>query len=83
LFAPVQDLNFTETLAFIDKDRNGMICGNGSDQIAVPNSSAGSWPTLISSMRRLDEAELISLGEKYKMKLVTPKKAGADATPTK
>lgn len=77
LFAPVQDLRFTETLAFIDDDHNGMICGSGGDKIAVPDSKISSFPTPITSMRRVDDAELVALGEKYKMKLISDKKAEA------
>lgn len=75
LFSPVQDLRFTETLAFIDDDHNGMICGDGGDKIAVPGSKISSFPTIIASMRRVDDAELVALGEQYKMKLVSDKKA--------
>ncbi|MGC3982907.1 MAG: DUF6491 family protein [Steroidobacteraceae bacterium] len=77
LFAPVQDLRFTESLAFIDRDHNGMICGDGSDQIAIPNSKVSSFPTIITSMRKVDDAELVTLGEQYKVKLISDKKAQA------
>ena len=69
LFASVQDLRFTETLAFIDDNHDGMICEG--DQIAVPGSKISTFPTTITSMRKVDEAELTALGEQYKMKLVT------------
>ncbi len=75
LFAPVQDLRFTESLAFIDDDHNGMICGDGGDKIAIPDSKVSSFPTIISSMRKVDEAELLALGEQYKVKLISVKKA--------
>lgn len=74
LFAPLNDLPFTISLAFIDSDRNGMICGNSNDKIAVPDSHTGSWPTSIKSMTRLDEADLLALGEKYKVKLLPAKR---------
>lgn len=77
LFAPVSDLPFSEALAFIDDDHDGMICGNGGDKIAVPNSPTSSFPTTITSMRKVDDAELLALGEKYKMKLISDKKAQA------
>jgi Family of unknown function (DUF6491) len=75
LFAPVPDLRFAETLAFIDGDHNGMICGGDADKIAVPRSHITSFPAIISSMRKVDEAELVTLGEKYKVKLISDKKA--------
>jgi hypothetical protein len=74
LFAPISDLRFTETLAFIDDDHNGMICSGGGDKLAVPNSRASSIPTPISSVRRVDDAELMALGEQYKVKLLSDKK---------
>jgi hypothetical protein len=77
LFSPVSDLHFTETLAFIDGDHNGMICGDGGDKISIPGSSISSFPTLIKSMRKVDDAELVALGEKYKMKLISDKRAQA------
>lgn len=74
LFSPLNDLPFTISLAFIDSDRNGMICGNSNDKVAVPDSYTGSWPTSIKSMTRLDEADLLALGEKYKVKLLSAKR---------
>lgn len=74
LFTPVSDLRFTESLAFIDDDHNGMICGDGGDKIAVPNSRTGTWPTIIKSMTKLDEAALIELGQKHNMKLLSAKR---------
>jgi hypothetical protein len=74
LFAPISDLRFTETLAFIDDDHNGMICGSG-DKLAVPNSRVSSFPTPIASVQRVDDAELMALGEQYKVKLLSDKKA--------
>lgn len=74
LFSPISDLSFTETLAFIDGDHNGMICGGVGDKIGVPNNTVGSFPTGISSMRKVDDAELVKLGEQYKVKLLSDKK---------
>jgi len=75
LMTPLQDLNFTEKLAFIDRDRNGMICGDGDDQIAVPDSSLASWPARIVSLHHLDDDELKALSEQYKVELVPKPKA--------
>lgn len=74
--SPVNDMRFTENMAFIDGDHNGMICGRGGDQIAVPNSKS-SIPTFISSMKRLDDAGLQAVGEQYKVQLTPRKKANA------
>jgi hypothetical protein len=69
LMTPLQDLNFTAKLAFIDRDNNGMICGDGSDQIAVPDSTGPSWPARIIAMHHLDNDELQALSEQYKVQL--------------
>ncbi len=75
LFTPLHDLSFAESLAFIDGDHNGMICGDSFDKIAVPDSKVTSFPSDISSMRKVDQAELLALGEQYKVKLVSEPKA--------
>jgi hypothetical protein len=72
LFAPLQDLNFAETLAFIDTDHDGMICDG--DKIAVAHSGMNRFPATISSMRKVSQAELVTLGEQYKVKLLSDKK---------
>lgn len=77
LFSPLHDLRFTESVAFIDGDRNGMICGNGGDKIGVTRSSIPAFPSTITSMRKVDDAELLALGEQYKVKLLSDKKAQA------
>ncbi len=75
LFAPVSEMRFAMTLAVIDDDHNGMICGDSTDKIAVPNTPVTSLPTNITSMRKVDDAELVALGEKYKVKLISDKRA--------
>ncbi|MGE0115589.1 MAG: DUF6491 family protein [Steroidobacteraceae bacterium] len=77
LFSPLNDLRFSETVAFIDGDHNGMICGNGGDKIAVGSSTIPSLPSTITYMRKIDDAELLALSEKYKVKLLSDKKAQA------
>ncbi len=72
LFSPISDLRATETFAFIDSDHNGKLCGDGSDKIAAPNSKTDPSPNSIKSMSKLDESELIALGEKYKLQLLSP-----------
>lgn len=73
LFSSSSDIGFAETLAFIDDDHDGRICAG--DKIAVPDSHMASLPAIISSMRKVDEAELMALGEKHKVKLISDKKA--------
>lgn len=77
LFAPEHELRFAETLAVIDHDHNGLICGDGGDRLTVPGSITMSLPAIISSMRRVDDAELLALSEKYKVKLLSKKKIEA------
>ncbi len=74
LFSPVPDMKFSVTLAVIDGDRNGMICGGSTDKITVPDAIS-SFPANIDSMRKVDDAELLALGEQYKMKLISDKRA--------
>lgn len=76
LFSPVSDMRFSETLAVIDGDKNGMICGGSTDKITVPNAVA-SFPANIDSMRKVDDAELVALGEQYNTKLISDKRAQA------
>ena len=74
LIAPLEDTSMALSLAFVDKDSNGMICGHGSDAVSVPESAIHSIPSIISGMHRVDDAELQQLTEKYKVNLVPKKK---------
>ena len=82
LFSPISDLKANEVIAFIDTDRNNKLCGDGADKIAAPNSKTDSSPTPIISMTKLDERELIALGEKYKVQLLSPARTKALSVPT-
>lgn len=77
LFAPLQELKFSEKLAFIDDDHNGMICGNGGDKIGIVDTPVPAFPSTITSMRKVDDAELVALGEQYKVKLLSAKRTAA------
>jgi hypothetical protein len=77
LFSFVTDLPFAETLAFIDSDNNGRICGDGFDKVGVAHSRSGSWPMNIQSMVKLTDADLLALGEKHKVKLLSAKRMKA------
>jgi len=77
LFAPERELRFAETLAVIDHDHNGLICGDGGDRLTVPGSVTMPIPAIISSMRRVDDAELLALSEQYKVQLLSKKKIEA------
>jgi hypothetical protein len=73
LIAPLDDTSITLSLAFIDKDNDGMICGRGADSVAVTGSSIHQIPSMISGMHRADETELQQLSDKYKTRLLTRK----------
>ena len=74
LFLPLSNLSFTESLIFVDGDRDGRICGSSFDKIAVPDSTMPALPSAISSMRKVDKAELVEIGKQYKVKLVSEPK---------
>lgn len=82
LMGRVVDLPFSENVAFIDGDHDGMICGNGGDKVAVPGPTQG-LPTFIKSMQHLDEAGLQAVGEQYKVKLTRKKQSDSAAAPAK
>jgi hypothetical protein len=69
------DLKSTETLAVVDGNGDGRLCGFGMDQLVV---TSGPYPekATITGMTLLDDAGLAELGEKYKVNLAPkPKKA--------
>jgi hypothetical protein len=74
LITPIDDTGITMTLAFVDKDNDGMIRGRGSDSVAATGSSIHQIPSMISGMHRADETELQQLSEKYKTRLLPRKK---------
>jgi hypothetical protein len=79
LGSPISDLKFAFKVAFLDKDRDGRLCGRSPDRVIAADSIVRS-PTLISGMTRLDEAGFEALESKYKVKL-TSKKSPKDETP--
>lgn len=74
--SPVQDMRFTENMAFIDGDHNGMICGRG-DQVAVPGSKI-SIPTFINSVKKLSDEDIKAVEAQYKVQLGPRKKDDKD-----
>jgi len=65
---PLTDLRSAIQLAFIDHNNDGMLCGYGMDNVAVPGSPIP-WSSTILAMTRLDDASLAALAEKYDVKL--------------
>ncbi len=70
---PLNDLRSSESIAVIDRDGDGRLCGYGRDEI-VTHSGPMTEHAMVSGMTRVDEAGLIALGEKYKVTLVRPSK---------
>ncbi len=84
LSMPLMDLGSSESIAFVDHNHDGRVCGFGMDAVVVPRSTAFGKSSII-GMTRLDEVGLEQLAAKYKVKLGGPKdkskdKASADAT---
>lgn len=67
---PLHDLRTEESVAFLDRNGDGRLCGFGMDQIITPNGVFTERST-ITGMERLDEAGLAALSEQYKVKLGT------------
>lgn len=72
LFAPVTGLQFQETLAFIDGDHNGQLCGNG-DSLAIAGPMAQQVP--ITAVRLLGKEEAAALRTPAAKAGVAPKAA--------
>jgi hypothetical protein len=73
---PIEDLPWAPSIAFVDADHNGQICGYGMDEIAIPHSNINAHAT-IASIRRIDSAEFAKLSEQYHVKLTrSPAEAG-------
>jgi hypothetical protein len=73
LSTPLFDLGSAESIAFVDHNSDGRVCGFGMDKVVVPHSSISGSSTII-GMTKLDEAGLAQLADQYKIKLRQPKK---------
>jgi hypothetical protein len=72
LSAPLIDLGTAESIAFVDHNHDGRVCGFGMDEIVLPRSSIFGSSTII-NMTRLDEAGLMQLADQYHIKIKMPK----------
>jgi hypothetical protein len=84
LAMPTSDLRFGFTIAIIDGDNNGRICGHGSDAIVIGGSAIPGRNTII-SLQRIENTEADAMvSAKRKVKEAKPKedKAGEVAAPT-
>jgi len=84
LSMPLFDLRSAISIAFIDHNRDGRLCGFGMDQVVVPHAPIFESST-IAGMTRLDEGGIEQLAEQYKAKLgkrtKQPAASGGDAAP--
>jgi hypothetical protein len=68
LGTPVSDLKYSFKVAFIDRDRDGQLCGRSLDKVQAADSMVRQ-PATIMGMIRLDEAGLAALETQYNVKL--------------
>jgi hypothetical protein len=68
LSAPVSDLKYSFKVAFIDRDRDGQLCGRSLDKVQAVDSLIRQ-PATIMGMTRLNEAGLAALEAQYNVKL--------------
>ncbi len=73
LSMPSPDMRMANTLAFVDGNRDGRLCGFGMDAI-VAGDGAFARKSTINAMKHLDEAGIAQLEEKYKTKIGPNKK---------
>jgi hypothetical protein len=79
LSMPMPELKFAHSIAVVDRNHDGMLCGYGMDRIIVADSSAAGFrtPATILGMKRLDDAELAQLEQQYDVRLTRKKVAEA------
>jgi hypothetical protein len=65
---PISDLKYSFKVAFIDRDRDGQLCGRSLDKVQAVGSLARQ-PSTIMAMTRLDDAGLAALEAQYNVKL--------------
>ena len=68
LSAPLPALKFAHRYAYVDRDRDGHLCGRSRDGIALPDESLR-IPTTIMSMTPLDPQSIEALELKYDVRL--------------
>lgn len=79
LSMPLPELKFANSIAVVDRNHDGMLCGYGMDRIVVADSSAAGFrtPATIMGMKRLDDAALAQLEQQYDVRLTRKKVAEA------
>jgi hypothetical protein len=80
LSMPMPELKFANTIAVVDRNHDGMLCGYGLDRIVVADSSPGfRTPSTVMGMKRLNDADLAQLEQEYDVRLTRKKVAQAPA----
>ena len=78
LSMPMPELKFANTIAFVDRNHDGMLCGYGLDRIVVADSSPGfRTPATVMGMKRLNDTDLAQLEQQYDVRLTRKKVAEA------
>ena len=72
LGTPASDLETAFKVAFVDRDRDGQLCGRSLDKVQAVGSPIDQ-PATIMSMTRLDETGLQKLEAQYDVKLTRKK----------
>jgi hypothetical protein len=65
---PLIGLNFSINLAFVDKDRDGRLCGFSRDEVVYPDHAFPQRAT-IAAMKKLSDEDIAKLEAQYKVKL--------------
>jgi hypothetical protein len=81
LSMPMPELKFANTIAVVDRNHDGMLCGYGMDRIVAVDSGLRT-PATVMGMTRLDDAGLAQLEQQYNVKLTRKKVAQAPAAAT-
>ena len=80
LAMPMPELKFANTIAFVDRNHDGMLCGYGMDRVVAVDSSPGfRTPSTVLGMKRLSDADLAQLEQQYDVRLTRKKVAEAPA----
>ena len=82
LSMPMPELKFANTIAFVDRNHDGMLCGYGMDRIVAADSSPGfRTPATVMGMKRLNATDLAQLEQQYDVRLTRKKVAEAPQSP--
>jgi hypothetical protein len=74
LSVPLPELKFAHRYAYIDRDRDGHLCGRSRDGVALPDEALR-IPSTIVSMTPLDARAIESLEQKYEVRLTRKAKS--------